>query len=86
MAAHYPTPQHAGASAAIANAYARDPEIEAVLLTNSCARGRASPDSCLDVAVLLCPEALAQKGEQLEREWERRYGSDEVFAALRGVG
>ncbi len=86
MVAHYPTPQHASASAAIVNVYSRDPEIEAVLLANSCARGKASPDSCLDVAVLLCPEALAQKGEQLEREWERRYGSDEVFAALRGVG
>jgi hypothetical protein len=46
--ARYPSPQHARASEAILNRYSEDPDVEAVLLVNSCARGKAS----LDMAVL----------------------------------
>lgn len=84
--AHYPSPQHARAADAILSRYTSDPDIESVLLTNSCARGKASVDSCLDIAILLRPEVLSVRREQLEREWEDAYKSEEVYDALRRVG
>jgi hypothetical protein len=51
----YPTLAHERAADAIVDWFADQPETEAVLLTNSCARGKATPDSCLDVQVLVPP-------------------------------
>ncbi len=79
----YPTPQHADAADAVAAFFARRPEVDAVLLTCSCARGRATPDSCLDIAVLI--DAACEHGP-LWRAWETHYATDPVFDALRQVG
>ncbi len=51
----YPTPQHERSAAAIVDFFSRQPAVSTVLLTCSCARGRASRDPCLDIAVLLLP-------------------------------
>ncbi|HRJ41645.1 MAG: hypothetical protein KJZ86_20650 [Caldilineaceae bacterium] len=50
----YPTGAHAAAAQAITERFTD--EVDAVLLLNSCARGTASPDSCLDIGLLLRPE------------------------------
>jgi predicted nucleotidyltransferase len=50
----YPTVQHEKASEAIVNFYS-DQDIDSVLLTCSCARGKATKDSCLDIIVLVSP-------------------------------
>lgn len=84
--ARYPSPQHADASEAILTLYSKDPDVEAVLLTNSCARGKASRDSCLDIAMLLRPDALSGRRAGLERDWEGVYGSEGVYEALRRAG
>ena len=84
--AGFPTAEHGRAAEAILNVYAQDPDVEAVLLTNSCARGKASRDSCLDTAILVRPEALAAKRAELEQGWTAVYGTGEVFASLRRVG
>jgi len=42
--------------------------------------------SDLDIAVLMEPVVLRQHGPELERRWEEAYQSEEVYAALRGVG
>ena len=55
----YPTPQHAAAAASIVNYFQRQSDIEALLLIGSTARGKASPESCLDFLVLVRPEILA---------------------------
>ena len=47
----YPTPEHQHAAEAIVEFFIRVPEIEAVCLICSCARGKASRDSCLDILV-----------------------------------
>ncbi len=49
----YPTPQHKEAAQAIVEFYRGTVGIEAVLLVNSCARGKASRHSYLDIAILL---------------------------------
>ncbi|MFZ1756395.1 MAG: hypothetical protein WBO46_22155 [Caldilineaceae bacterium] len=80
----YPTPVHAAAAAAIAERFAS--ETDAVLLLNSCARGKASPDSCLDIGLLLRPERYAAHAPALEDDWERWYAIAPVFRALEAAG
>jgi len=53
----YPTHEHARAAGAIVAWFAEQPETEAVLVTNSCARGKATADSCLDMQVIVSPAA-----------------------------
>jgi hypothetical protein len=82
----YPTPQHRYAAEAVVEFFARRGESEAILLVNSCARGKATPDSCLDIAVLVRPERLAANQARLEHEWRDFYTSHPPFEQLRRVG
>ncbi len=79
----YPTSAHEQAATAIVAFFAAREETDTVLLVNSCARGKATRDSCLDVQVLV-PEGT--DAAALEAVWQRRYETDPPFAALRGVG
>lgn len=81
----YPTPEHARAAQAIVAFFATRPAgVDAVLLTNSCARGRATRDSCLDIVVLV---SLASSADRtLAQGWARFYDEDAVFTALRQAG
>jgi hypothetical protein len=83
--ARYPTPQHARAAAAIVDFFAARPETESVLLTWSCARGKASPESCLDFSIVLRPDRLAAQRAEVEAAWERYYESTQVFAEMRAL-
>lgn len=78
----YPTPQHERAAAEITSFFAEQPDTQAVLLTNSCARGRATPDSCLDVQVLTRTERV----EQLEHAWRRFAAGNAAVAELAAAG
>jgi hypothetical protein len=63
----YPTQAHERAAAAITEFFAARDETDAVLLTNSCARGKATPDSCLDMQVVVHPDAVAALDEEFSR-------------------
>jgi len=52
----YPTVEHERASEAIVDFFSKCPGIEAVTLTGSCAREKATNASCLDITVLMLPE------------------------------
>jgi predicted nucleotidyltransferase len=82
----YPTPQHTDAASVLVKHYQEQPGIDAVLLVNSCARGKATPDSCLDIAVLVPEETDAVELEAYEHHWEDFYRSHPVFTALRNAG
>lgn len=82
----YPSAQHERSAQAITHFFAGQPGVAAVLLTCSCARGRASKDSCLDIAVVLQPEIPAERLDELRRTWEAFYQGEAVFAAQRQVG
>ena len=86
LPANYPTPQHQAAAETIRRFFSDNYPIEAVLLVNSCARGKATPDSCLDMNVLVRPERLKSLLPQLEAEWEAFKKSDPAFRALEGAG
>ena len=63
----YPTRQHQRAADEVTAFFSGRPDTEAVLLTNSCARGKATADSCLDMQVLTRTDRVAA----LERDWLR---------------
>ncbi len=79
----YPTDEHARAADAIVEFFAARDETDAVLLVNSCARGKATRDSCLDITVLV-PEGMATS--DLEKDWHRHWASGPVSAALQRAG
>ncbi len=86
MEAKYPTPQHKHAAEALTGFFAEQDGFEAVLLVNSCARGKAVPDSCLDITVLALPQTLALDREALEKRWEEYYNTADVFRQLEKAG
>ena len=57
-----------------------DARTDVVLLTNSCARGKATPDSCLDVQV------IGREPDELQRSWELHAASSPAIAGLLAVG
>jgi predicted nucleotidyltransferase len=84
--AAYPSPQHEQAAHTITEYFSGQPGVEAVLLTCSCARGKASRDSCLDIAILVPPdEPVVRQGER-QQAWDDFYHTEPVFEALRQVG
>jgi predicted nucleotidyltransferase len=86
IAAQYPTPFHAQAAQAITDFFQSHGRAAAVLLVNSCARGKATPDSCLDIITLIEPEMFAAQGAELEAAWQTFYQTAPVFARLRQAG
>ncbi len=81
----YPTAEHERAAQAITQAFARLEQVEAVLLVGSCARGKASRDSCLDITILTSSDLPASVRAGLELHW-RDLNQEEVFQQLRAVG
>ncbi len=82
----YPTPAHENAAQAILHYFRSIPGVAAVLLVNSCARGKATADSCLDMVVLVEPETFKAQGANLETAWQAHHARQPVFAELESVG
>lgn len=82
----YPTPQHAAAAQAVVGFFATRNEVDCVLLVNSCARGKATLDSCLDITVIAQPTLTRDERAALESAWQARYAHEDVYAHLRAVG
>jgi hypothetical protein len=82
MEQRFPTTHHAHAAGEITEFFAGLPEAQAVLLTNSCARGKATRDSCLDMQVLTRSEQI----RGLEQAWQAFASSSAAIAALGASG
>ncbi|MHB1294337.1 MAG: hypothetical protein ACYC4R_04985 [Anaerolineae bacterium] len=54
----FPTERHQAATEAVVDHFAVAPRVQAVLLANSCARGLAAPESCVDITILVDPADL----------------------------
>jgi predicted nucleotidyltransferase len=82
----YPSKEHEEAAQAVL-AYFRDrPHVKAVLLTNSCARGKATRDSCLDLLVVHTADAPQDALRELRTGWSQYHAQEAVFRALEKVG
>lgn len=82
----YTTIEHERASKAIVAFFSSFPEVEAVMLVGSCARSKASRDSCLDITILVPPKVSLTKKTALEQQWSSFYETEDVFKKLRKVG
>jgi hypothetical protein len=82
----YPTPAHQKAAEAITEYFVSKYRIDAVLLVNSCARGKATRDSCLDIVMLADPGAARSPLKELESGWGQFEKSSEVIQNLYKVG
>jgi predicted nucleotidyltransferase len=86
MTASYPTSVHAKAAQAIVDFFQTDGRAATVQLVNSCARGKATPDSCLDIVVVVEPAIFAHEGVSLEAQWQTFYQTDPIFKQLKARG
>jgi len=78
----YPTPAHETAANAITEFFASREETDAVLLANSCARGKATPDSCLDMQVIVPTDVVAD----VEGQWQAFLAESSAVAELMSAG
>jgi predicted nucleotidyltransferase len=82
----YPTIQHENAARRITEFFRNQESVDAVLLFCSCARGNATADSCLDIAVLV-REAMDKADQRsLESTWNKVESNVKELIELRSVG
>ena len=86
LQAKYPTLEHQNAADAIADFFVSRYKIDTVLLVNSCARGKATRDSCLDMVVLANPDGSRSSLKDLEAGWEEFEKSNQAVQALYKAG
>ncbi|MGE5775786.1 MAG: hypothetical protein ACM33V_06175 [Chloroflexota bacterium] len=86
LQATYPTPEHRTAAETIVEHFVSSYKIDAVLLVNSCARGKATRDSCLDIVMLAKPDSSHSSLKDLEAGWEKFEKSNPVLEALYKAG
>jgi hypothetical protein len=77
----FPTSVHKRAAEEVVD-FARTLPVNAVLLVNSCARGVATAESDLDVALLIHPEVSAPARQAFELAWCERYEKAPIFRDL----
>ena len=82
----YPTQQHQAAAQRIVQHFESNRLVDAVLLYCSCARGKATPDSCLDIAVLVNEGLSDVNRRELEQQWAELKSTSREIAELRKVG
>ncbi|MBL8097121.1 MAG: nucleotidyltransferase domain-containing protein [Anaerolineales bacterium] len=82
----FPTEAHARVAEAIKRTFAADAAVDTILITNSCARGRATPESDLDL-VLLVKAGLPSEGVRaLESRWAGFMAQDAAVLAYLHTG
>ncbi len=82
----YPSLAHQEAARAVVTHFQQMIDTEAVLLVNSCAHGRATIDSSLDMIVYIDSDALTSNCQQLKDRWLDFYQTDNRFVELHQVG
>jgi predicted nucleotidyltransferase len=79
----FPTPQHQQVAEIAGEFFAARPEVDTVLVVNSCARGQATPESDLDMAILVSPATSAQAMRDLEAQWLAYASAHEHVSAFK---
>jgi len=87
----FPTALHQEAANLVSDYFSKIPEVDTVLVVNSCARGQAVADSDLDFAILTQPRTAARRVALVQSEWDefssnnvtiRKYKASSKFAHL----
>jgi hypothetical protein len=85
MEIKYPTEQHAKSAKKIAEYFSEVKSISAVLLTNSCARNKATKDSGLDIVILMQPSNVREI-KAIELSWNNYRDRETIFHDLSASG
>jgi predicted nucleotidyltransferase len=86
MIIEYPTKMHERAAEQITAFFSNFENVQAVLLTCSCARGKATKDSCLDIAILLPAELCLESRTKIVNSWNKEHSENKLYKDLRDVG
>ena len=66
----FPTPLQQNAAECVRDYFSVIPNVDTVLVVNSCARGQAVPESDLDFAILVKPETSLDEKTKIETDWQ----------------
>lgn len=79
LKASFPTKLHQDTAELIRDFFVTIPEVDTVLVVNSCARGQAVPESDLDFAILVKPETTATAKKSIVHSWQLYSEEEEMF-------
>lgn len=82
----FPTEAHARVAEAIELTFAADDAVDTILITNSCARGRATPESDLDLVLLVKDGLPADAVRALETRWAAFMAQNSAVQAYLNTG
>lgn len=83
---NFPTPLHQEATETIVRYCQGLPAVDALLMVNSLARGQGTPQSDLDMVVLIPAAVLADEGSELEAQWRAFYHTDPALQRFHQSG
>lgn len=86
MKIEYPTLMHEKAAEQVVSFFSKFKNVQAVLLTCSCARGKATNDSCLDIAILFPAELCLEKKTEIVDLWNNEYSVNTLYKDFQTVG
>lgn len=79
----FPTSLHQQVAALVNESVRAETPVDTVLVVNSCARGQASPESDLDMAVLMPATTTAEEILTLEEQWRAYFAAQRVVMQFR---
>jgi predicted nucleotidyltransferase len=79
----FPTALHQQVAEMARSFFAEMPQVDTVLVVNSCARGQATADSDLDMAILMQPDTPSQELRDLETHWLQYAAAQPIVAAFK---
>lgn len=79
----FPTPLHQESAELARDFFLQQPCVDTVLVVNSCARGQATPESDLDMAILVKPGTPDDEFQHVEALWQQVIASDPLLARFR---
>jgi predicted nucleotidyltransferase len=75
----FPTSMHEQIAEMAYAFFQPQPVVDTVLVTNSCARGQATPESDLDMAILVHPDTAPEEVARLEELWKQEAASSRLL-------
>ena len=82
----FPTKLHEKTAFEISDYFKKIEEVKAILLTCSCSRGKATKDSCLDMAILLSPKLDKNMKTEIIDGWNEEHQNNLLFKEFKNVG
>ncbi|MFZ5881452.1 MAG: hypothetical protein ACOY0R_18955 [Chloroflexota bacterium] len=82
----FPTSLHEQMAEVAAEFFTPRPQVDTILVVNSCARGQATPESDLDMAVLVKPEVTQEEIRVLEGAWAGHLSAHPLTAEYKKSG